>query len=114
MRAVYKYELTEEIVAPIEKFLHVECQNSVPCAWAIINTDLEEVHYTILCSGTGWPLLDPQTKDTYIGTINDGPYVWHFFAIPVGVENTQKNTGLVDELSNMIEEKMRRMPSYMS
>lgn len=114
MRAVYKYELTEEIIAPIEKFLHIEMQNGVPCAWAIIDTDLEEKHYTVLCSGTGWPLLDPQTKDTYIGTITDGPYVWHFFAIPVGVENTQKNTDIINELSDMIEEKMRRMPSYMS
>lgn len=117
MRAVYKYDLTEEIIAPIEKFLHIEMQDGVPCAWAIVDTDLEEKHYTVLCSGTGWPLLDPQTKDTYVGTLMDGPYVWHFFIIPVDVENTYTYNPSKD-LSNIsleaLEEKLRRMPAYMS
>lgn len=117
MRAVYKYDLTEEIIAPIEKFLHVEMQDGVPCAWAIINTDLTKNHYTVSISGTGWPLLEPQNPDTYVGTLMDGPYVWHVFIIPVGPvkEETEYLSNHTKDISlEILEEKLRRMPVYMS
>lgn len=82
MRQIYKFPASEPIVGKIEKFLHVDYQNDVPMIWAIVNDNYPTQRFAAICSGTGWPLADFQNDYTYIGTLNDDGYVWHYFVVP--------------------------------
>ncbi len=86
MRQIFKYPVTQPIVGKIEKFLHIDYQFDEPMIWAIVNDNCPEQEYLAVCSGTGWPLPDFATDNTYIGTVqDDGGYVWHYFVVPVAV-----------------------------
>lgn len=81
MNAIWKFPLTAEeteIEAPIEQFLTVQMQGGIPCAWAIVNPDKVSRKYKVVIIGTGW---ECQRIDAsrYIGTVQDGGYVWHCF-----------------------------------
>lgn len=82
MRQIFKYDASEPIIGHIEKFLHVAYQGRDTMIWAIVNDELPERKYVAVCSGTGWPLHNAQTAGTYIGTLHDGGYVWHYFVVP--------------------------------
>ena len=52
------------------------------CIWAQIDTEKEMVNRKILCWGTGWPLEDALAEfpaAEFVGTVTDGPYMWHIF-----------------------------------
>lgn len=91
MRQIYKYPVNEPIVGKIEKFLHIEYQFDEPVIWAIVNDNLPNQSFSVICSGTGWPIADFQNERTYIGTLqDDGGYVWHYFIVPTAtVEATR-------------------------
>ncbi len=82
MRQIYKFPASEPIIGKIEKFLHVEYQGNDPMIWAIVNDNYPVQRFAAICSGTGWPLADFQNETTYIGTLHDGGYVWHYFIVP--------------------------------
>lgn len=82
MKTIYKYPLNLNctfITGKIEKFLDVQIQNDVPVVWALINEELEEKEFGIYLYGTGWSLIEVEPIENYIGTIQDGDYVWHCF-----------------------------------
>lgn len=81
MNAIWKFLLTEEeteIEAPIEQFLTVQMQGNVPCVWAIVNPYQAPKKYNVYMFGTGreYQKID---ASRYIGTVQDGTYVWHCF-----------------------------------
>jgi hypothetical protein len=83
MRQIYKYDISKPIVGRIEEFLHLGYQNNKPMVWAIVDDDAPEQNYSIICSGTGWPIADFQSAYNYLGTLQDEiGYVWHYFVVP--------------------------------
>ncbi len=83
MNKIYKYKLEiiserQRIEAPfIMKDLSIQLQNGIPCLWAAVNTDSDLILYEIIIVGTGCEV--PQDAEEYIGTVQIGQFVWHFF-----------------------------------
>lgn len=81
---IYKYPLTldgfsEEIEMPLgARILTLQTQGDIPTLWAIV--DPRELMETRLFGaiGTGHPV---PANGSYVGTWQDGPYVWHLFEI---------------------------------
>lgn len=81
MNAIWKFSLTNEetlIEAHIIEFLTVQIQNGQPCVWAIVDPDKQPKKYKISIIGTGWECRRIDASK-YIGTVQDGMYVWHCF-----------------------------------
>ena len=100
MKVIYKYELGVDgeariINDNIEKFLHVESQYGIPMVWAEVNLDkASETSWKIFSIGTGWDLPDELMVGlNYVGTVLDGPYVWHYYwrMTPVEVEDEDED-----------------------
>lgn len=81
IKQIWKYKLDgliSQIQIPIEaKVLTVQTQNEQPHIWALVNpnNEMETRKFTVI--GTGHPFDDTNMK--YIGTFQDGPFVWHLF-----------------------------------
>ena len=88
MKKIYKYDLpitgsTTHILAPIEKILTVQMQNSIPVMWAMVDLDKEDTDWYIAAVGTGWD-ISGEPLEEYIGTVQDDMgYVWHYFTLDV-------------------------------
>jgi len=61
------------------KILAFQVQDGVPVIWALIDNDMvsEMRHFAI--RGTGTRMNDWRSTDTYIGTVQMPPFVWHLF-----------------------------------
>lgn len=59
------------------QLLAVQMQAGVPCLWAAVDLSAERVRRSIAVYGTGHTLMDE--LGAYIGTVQDGSLVWHFF-----------------------------------
>lgn len=93
MKTVYKYKLEEGgLISAIfkkEDILHVGYDaNNNPSFWALVNTDDDAStgRCRIFQIGTGWDLDELEhifevkfTDENYLGTLKDGPYIWHYF-----------------------------------
>lgn len=83
MQTIYKYPLAEEtITIHTPKRMEPLCvmlQDDWPYLWARVQVNPSEplVPRTIYCQGTGKAL--PPVPTTYLGTVQMGVYVWHFF-----------------------------------
>lgn len=66
----------------IVKFLDIQYQDGIVCVWAVCNIGptRQEKNYNVFKIGTGssWS-LEHWDEEHYIGTIQDGEYVWHYF-----------------------------------
>lgn len=52
------------------------------CVWAMANTEKENKPVNVYCVGTGWPLnwiTAEVDRLEFIGTLKEGPYMWHVF-----------------------------------
>ena len=56
----------------------VGLQHGIVCVWFEAETTMEDDVLTIWCVGTGFGKV-PDGK-RFIGTVIDGPHVWHFYA----------------------------------
>lgn len=88
MRTIYKYELScggiNNIKMPQSaNILHLGLDPvGKPCFWAEVQTDAPIVSMDVVGIGTGWPLDELFTIENnffYLGTINDGIYMWHYY-----------------------------------
>ena len=88
MRTIYKYKMEPgaaclRIEAPIVKLLSVQCQRSVICVWAEVDTNLPNRKFIITPIGTGWDLdMVELPKDAvYWDTVQQfgGDLVWHIY-----------------------------------
>jgi hypothetical protein len=83
MKTIWKYPLAVEsqviLTMPIDaRILTVQMQNGVPTLWAEVDPDSKskESRYVEVI-GTGFD-FEP---GTYIGTVQDGLFVWHFYEV---------------------------------
>jgi hypothetical protein len=55
-------------------------QNGVPCLWAIVDSEATKEVRKFAIFGTGYA-LPKEDACCYVGTTQDGPYVWHLFEL---------------------------------
>jgi hypothetical protein len=82
MKSIYKYkmEVREKQILRLPKNAHildVQTQYGVPVLWAVVEPEAPLVDYKILCVGTGDSIV--ASDYWYLGTVQMGTYVWHFF-----------------------------------
>ena len=70
----------ETILLPDDaQILTVQKQGHNYCIWAKVDTSRNYVPRKFVWHGTGTEELAP--KHTYIGTVQDDPFVWHLFEL---------------------------------
>ena len=82
MQTIWKYPLqvaeAQTIAVPADsKVLHVALQADEPCLWMLVDPKKRKRKCEVLCFGTGHEV--DAVADDYIGTVQTGPLVWHFF-----------------------------------
>lgn len=89
MNAIYKTPLAKFesghdqfiVVLPLgAQPLKLDYQRGVPTVWWLVDpaNDMQERRLRFIGTGHAHHLL---RKEAYIGTIFDGPYVWHLFEV---------------------------------
>jgi hypothetical protein len=71
---------TYEIRIPAKsksKALSVGLQDGHVCCWFTADTDDEDKDLILYCVGTGFGKVP---RWTFVGTVVDGSYIWHFFS----------------------------------
>lgn len=84
MKTIWKFELSQaggwalnNIRMPKSaQIIDVGMQGRSLCLWAIVEPHVSPVNREISVYGTGHQLGDDVE---YIGTVHDGPFVWHVF-----------------------------------
>ena len=84
MNRIYKYGLQlvhkNKVVMPKEaKILKASMQGSVPCIWALVDTNKSDETRTFIIYGTGHEIVESNLE--FIETFFQGPYVWHLFEL---------------------------------
>lgn len=59
------------------RFLCVQTQSGKPQMWWLVNPSNSKATNKFTTFGTGLPIS--KNPGTYLGTWQDGPYVWHLF-----------------------------------
>ena len=82
MRKIWKFEFRIDDVVEIEtpgiaEILHVECQQGVPCLWAVVNPAHEKTTRRLRLRGTGHPIAGE--LGSHVATFQKGAFVWHMF-----------------------------------
>lgn len=91
MKTIWKFPLTVTdvqivMMPPGAEILSVEIQGGIICLWALIDVKKEtqlEVPHQIEIVGTGNPMqqIDHWLSRKFIGTVQQGQFVWHIFEI---------------------------------
>lgn len=82
MNTVYKYPIqrgdSQWVAMPHgAKPLHVGLDpNGILCLWALVEESKPMQDRRVYVVGTGHPI---NFNAHYVGSVNDGPYVWHVF-----------------------------------
>jgi hypothetical protein len=85
MAAIWKYPLliTDEQVLTVPSGatpLAVGEQYGTLCLWALVDPRNKPVAQTVRIYGTGHPIEhDDGSEESYVGTVQMGPLVWHCF-----------------------------------
>jgi hypothetical protein len=84
MRTIFKYPLRNHVDNDVHMLVgatlrRVAMQNQV-CIWAEVDTNGDHCVRRFRIIGTGWTIPD---QGQYIGSCDDGPYVWHVIELPV-------------------------------
>jgi len=81
-RQIWKFQLTSmEIPMPVgAEICAFQYQHGVPCVWAIVDPDVMKEVRRFRIFGTGHELPGPD-KCCYVGTVQDGSFVWHLFEL---------------------------------
>jgi hypothetical protein len=82
MKSIFKYPLalmtTQRIMLPRDaNILTVQLQDGTICLWAEVIPENPPVSCSIKLVGTGIAEVEP--NDSYIGTVQQGPFVWHVY-----------------------------------
>jgi hypothetical protein len=81
VKQIWKYKVENVIEMPLDaEILDVQLQNGQmfnACIWAKVNPENELEKRKFVVIGTGHSFDD--TNHKYIGTYQDGPFVWHLF-----------------------------------
>lgn len=84
MRTIWKFQLTAMDVPMPEgaEICTFELQAGVPCVWAIVESEAPKQVRRFAIFGTGHA-LPAETEGCYVGSAQDGPFVWHLFELLV-------------------------------
>lgn len=78
---IYKYPLVwngrQTLIAPPLHALDLQDQKGVPTIWAIVDETAAPIEQTVCIYGTGDTI--PGDPGEYLGTIQAGSFVYHFF-----------------------------------
>ncbi len=89
IKQIWKYKVENIIEMPKEaEILSVQIQNGQmfnACIWAKVNPENELEKRQFVVIGTGHTFDD--TNYEYIGTYQDGPFVWHLFEVKTNLDN---------------------------
>lgn len=88
MKVIYKYEIRPDstkdasfeirVVTKLgAKPLYVALQNGIPCVWMEVDKARASTTITLYSVGTGFGAVPDDGE--YLGTIIEGPYVWHIY-----------------------------------
>jgi hypothetical protein len=82
-KTILKYPLTtwnpQEVSMPAgAEVLCLQMQQDVPTLWALCDPAASSETRVFERHGTGWQ-IDDADKLKYVGTAQDGPFVWHIF-----------------------------------
>lgn len=82
-RVIYKYPIPffpeqKLRLSQAAEVIHVGMQEGTITLWAMVDTDAPTENITIRIYGTGHE-IDPNLVLYPLGTVFDGPYVWHVF-----------------------------------
>ena len=72
------------------QILKVDMQGEHPTAWYLCPVGAPTFPALISRVGTG-PHFSLEERSTYLGTVQDGPYVWHFFGIDKSTDEDRLN-----------------------
>lgn len=74
---IFKYEVSVEIEMPVgATILSVQMQGGTAQLWALVDPYAGTERRRFAVIGTGWDIPD---HHVYLGTWQDGPFVWHLF-----------------------------------
>lgn len=81
---IYKYpfEIADTITISLPEGAEIikwDCQDGVPCAWAMVDPDNLTRDQRFQLRGTGQPL---RKVGKHLATFFHGPFVWHVFEDP--------------------------------
>ena len=85
MQRVYKYPLVlmeeQSLRMPIGAIpLCVQLQDDIICLWAQVEPDAETEQWDIYVISTGQDMYNADSANAgYVGTVQQGSYVWHVF-----------------------------------
>jgi hypothetical protein len=85
MKTVYKYELQQiDDYIGLElpegaQILHFGIQNNRLMIWALVESDNPNKRRIFRMAGTGHSIIEK--NPLHIGTVFDGPFVWHLFEV---------------------------------
>lgn len=80
MKTIFKYPLTTITTLDLPRESQVvsfQIQDRTPTIWVLQETNNEKISRTFFIVGTGWEIT--QENFEYIGTAQDGYFVWHLF-----------------------------------
>lgn len=82
MKKIFKYQILgnfARLSMPVDaQILALQMQNDRPCVWALVVLGGCEIGvYEFGMYGTGHVI--PADHGEYVGTLQDGPFVWHYF-----------------------------------
>jgi len=101
LHKIYKYPISEELPCVVNinlpkgaRILHWgRDPGGMPCIWAVVDIDAPPKSIAVVIVGTGFGL--PHESAEFIGTIHDGPFMWHGFVVrnlnPQRAENDGAN-----------------------
>lgn len=85
MKRILKYEVGRDgqaatLSGQFVRLLDVQSQGPSICVWIECDESAPEVSIDVVAIGTGWDLPDELMVGlNYVGTVLDGPYVWHYY-----------------------------------
>lgn len=82
MKTIFKYHIEFNDVVEIPEggqVLSFQYQNDKPTIWVLVDPTNKPVKRKFSINGTGWEL--PDDGMDYIGTTQDGGFVWHLFEL---------------------------------
>jgi hypothetical protein len=85
MKTIWKYTVSgavTEVLMPADaQILSIQMQEARICMWALVDPERPKVSRTFRTRGTGWVIGSDETLGTHLGTVIDGPFVWHIFEV---------------------------------
>ena len=85
MNTVFKYPfaIADRVTIALPRWamiLHVDCQDGVPCLWALVNTDQPDHDHDFRIYGTGHGIdKEMAINGKHVATFQQGSLVWHMF-----------------------------------